>query len=207
VLKILIDRMRCSIAYTGKFAVLKKVGMITTLFGRKKISEEKLANAVVNAVLEITDQGYPTIVEELVDAPEFVARPVFGPGDDELFALIILAGNLLDAPKHLPAGQDRRFVSYSISKFAAAMGGSASELELEVVALQHFMERINHPSKNTVYAMSKAVFHKYDLFQFQDPYFRSMKAPNPIVLKRLNQLMAFCLWDWAEVLDGWKVTS
>ncbi len=112
VLKILIDRMRCSIAYTGKFAVLKKVGMIATLFGRKKISEEKLANAVVNAVLEMTDQGYPTIVEELVDAPEFVARPVFGPGDDELFALIVLAGNLLDAPKHLPAGQDRRFVSH-----------------------------------------------------------------------------------------------
>ena len=73
--------------------------------------------------------------------------------------------------------------------------------------LQHFMERINHPSKNTVYAMSKAIFHKYDLFQFQDPYFRQMKAPNPIILKRLNQLMAFCLWDWAEVLEGWKVTQ
>ncbi len=181
--------------------------MIATLFGRKRITEEKLANAVVNAVFELTDQGYPTIVEELEDAPEFIARPAFGPGDDELFALIILAGNLLDAPKHLPAGQDRRFISHAISKFAAAMGVPASELELEVVALQHEMERINHPSKNTVYAMSKAVFHKYDLFRFQDPYFRQMKAPNPIILKRLNQLMQFCLWDWAQVLEGWKITQ
>lgn len=182
-------------------------GMIATFFGRKKISEERLANAVVNAVFALTEEGYPMIVEELQEAPEFVARPVFGPGDDELFALIVLSGNLLDAPKHLPAGNDRRFVQHALSKFAAAMGLSASELELEVVALQREMERLNHPSKNTVYAMSKAVFHKYDLFQFQDPYFRQMKAPNPIVLKRLNQLMAFCLWDWAEVLEGWKVTQ
>ena len=181
--------------------------MLATLFGRKRISEEKLANAVVNAVFELTEQGYPTVVEELQDAPEFIARPVFGPGDDELFALIVLAGNLMDAPKRLPAGQDRRFVSFAISKFAAALGHSASELELEVVALQHEMDRINHPSKNTVYAMSKAIFHKYDLFRYQDPYFRSLKAPNPIVLKRLNQLMAYCLWDWAAVLDEWKVTQ
>lgn len=181
--------------------------MIATLFGRKRISEEKLANAVVNAVFELTEQGYPMIVEELQDSPEFTARPVFGPGDDELFALIVLAGNLMDAPKHLPAGQDRRFIAHALSKYGAAMDIPASELEVEVIALQHFMERINHPSKNTVYAMSKAVFHKYDLFRFQDPYFRQMRAPNPIVLKRLNQLMAFCLWDWAEVLDGWKVTQ
>ena len=65
--------------------------MIATLFGRKRISEEKLANAIVNAVFQLTEQGYPTIVEELQDSPEFIARPVFGPGDDELFALIVLS--------------------------------------------------------------------------------------------------------------------
>ncbi|HMW97277.1 MAG TPA: hypothetical protein PJ983_08500, partial [Flavobacteriales bacterium] len=108
---------------------------------------------------------------------------------------------------HMPAGQDRRFVAHAISKYGAAMDIPASELETEVIALERFMERVNHPSKNTVYAMSKTIFHKYDLFRFQDTYFRSMKAPNPIVLSRLNKLMAFCLWDWSEVLDGWKVTQ
>lgn len=181
--------------------------MISTLFGRKRITEEKLANAVVNRVLDLTERGYPLVVEELQEAPEFTARPVFGPGDDELFALIVLAGNLLDAPKHLPSGQDRRFIAHALSKYGAAMDIPASELETEVIALQRFMERVNHPSKNTVYAMSKAIFHKYDLFRFQDTYFRSMRAPNPIVLSRLNKLMIFCLWDWAEVLEGWKVTQ
>lgn len=181
--------------------------MIATLFGKKRITEEKLANAFVNAVLQLTEQGYPMIEAELQEAPEFMQVPVFGPGDDELFALIVLAGNLLEAPKQLPAGQDRRFVSLAIAKFAHAMSATPSELELEVTALQRYMERINHPSKNTVYAMSKAVFHKFDLFHCQDQYFRDMKAPNPIVLKRLNQLLAYCMWDWAEVLEEYKVTS
>ncbi|MGB5070778.1 MAG: hypothetical protein WBO28_07455, partial [Flavobacteriales bacterium] len=90
---------------------------------------------------------------------------------------------------------------------APLMDSSAAELESETSSMQSFMSRINHPSKNTVYAMSKAIFHKYDLISLQDPYFRQQKAPNPIVLARVNKLMTFCLWDWAEILEEWKVTS
>lgn len=181
--------------------------MIGTIFGKKKISEDKFANVFVNAVLRLTEQGYPMVVAELEEAGEFVTRPVFGPGDDELFALILFAGNLMEAPKHMPAGQDQRLAQHAYSKFAPLMDTSAAELEMETIALQHFMSRINHPSKNTVYAMSKAIFQKYDLFRHQDVYFREQKAPNPIVLGRINKLMQYCLWDWADLLDDWKVTS
>ncbi len=181
--------------------------MITTLFGKKKISEDKLANVFVNAVLRLTEQGYPTIVDELRESPEFETKPVFGPGDDELFALIVFAGNLMEAPKRLPAGTDHRLVQHALSKFAPLLDHSAAELESETKALQEFMAKINHPSKNTVYAMSKAIFHKYDLFRHQNVYFREQRAPNPVVLGRVNKLMAFCLWDWAELLEEWKVTA
>lgn len=181
--------------------------MIGTIFGKRRISEDKLANIFVNAVLRLTEQGYPIIVAELEEACEFVSRPVFGPGDDELFAQILFAGNLMEAPKHLAAGQDQRLGHHACSKFAPLMDTSAAELEKETIALQQFMSRINHPSKNTVYAMSKAIFHKYDLFRHQDPYFRELKAPNPIVLGRINKLMAYCLWDWAELLEDMKVTA
>ena len=181
--------------------------MITTLFGKKKISEDKLANVFVNAVLRLTEQGYPTIVDELRESPEFETMPVFGPGDDELFALIVFAGNLMEAPKRLPAGTDHRLVQHAFSKFAPLLDYSAAELETETIVLQDFMAKINHPSKNTVYAMSKAVFHKYDLFRHQNAYFREQRAPNPIVLGRVNKLMAFCLWDWAELIEEWKVTT
>lgn len=181
--------------------------MIGTIFGKKKISEDKFANVFVNAVLRLTEQAYPSVVAELEEAAEFVTRPVFGPGDDELFALILFAGNLMEAPKHMSPGQDQRLAQHAYSKFAPLMDTSAAELEMETIALQHLMSRINHPSKNTVYAMSKVIFQKYDLFRHQDTYFREQKAPNPIVLGRINKLMAFCLWDWAEILEDLKVTS
>lgn len=181
--------------------------MIGSIFGKRKISEDKFANVFVNAVLRLTEYGYPAVVAELEESIEFTSRPVFGPGDDELFAQILFAGNLMEAPKHLPAGMDRRLAQHAYSKFARLMDTSAAEMETETVALQHFMSRINHPSKNTVYAMSKAVFHKYDLFRHQDAYFREMKAPNPIVLGRVNKLMQYCLWDWADLLEDLRVTA
>jgi hypothetical protein len=181
--------------------------MIGTLFGKKRITEDKLANVFVNAVLRLTEQAYPLLVEELSEAPEFLTKPVFGPGDDELFASIVFAANLCEAPKYLPAGTDHRLAQHAYSKFAPLLDTSAAELEAGTHALQQFMGRVNHPSKNTVYAMGKTIFHKYDLISLQDPYFRQQKSPNPIALARVNKLMAFCLWDWAELFDEWKVTA
>lgn len=180
--------------------------MIGTLFGRKKITEEKLANSFVNTILELVHDGFPTVAEELNGAPEFSSSPHIDPVEEGPFALIVLAGNLMEAPRHLESGQDRRLFSLAISKFCNAFGLRASELELEIHALQQFMERVNHPSKNAVYAMSKAIFHKYDLFRCQDDYFRELKAPNPIVLKRLNGLMGFFLWNWEEFCAEYRVT-
>lgn len=181
--------------------------MISALFGKKRISEEKLATAFINAVVVLADQGYQVIVEELQDAPEFQDVPVFGPGDEELFAMIIMAGNLTEAPKHLPPGHDQRFAELAVAKFARAMEVDPKEMASELKSLQHYMARINHPSKNTVGAMSQAVFHKFDLFHCQNAYFREHKAPNPIVLRRLHNLMAYFLWSWAEISEEYRITA
>ncbi len=180
--------------------------MIATLFGKKKITEERLANAFVNTVLAMVHDGFPTVAEEMNGSPEFRPSPNIDPVEEGPFALILLAGNLMEAPRWLESGQDRRLSSLAVSKFCNATGLRSSELELEVQALQHFMGRVNHPSKNTVYAMSKAVFHKYDLFRYQTDYFRDMKAPNPIVLKRLNGLMGYFLWNWEGFMQEYRVT-
>lgn len=180
--------------------------MIATLFGRKKIAEERLANVFVNAILELTAEGFPDVAAELNESPEFANSPAIDPNDDGLFSLIVLAGNLMEVPRHLESGQDRRIFSLAISKFGQATDLRCYDLELEVQALQQFMERANQPSKNTVYAMGKAVFHKYDLFRFQDPYFRDLKAPNPIVLKRVNQLMGYFLWNWEDFMEEYRIT-
>jgi hypothetical protein len=93
----------------------------------------------------------------------------------------------------------------SISKFAQAIEGDATTVERRVKEIQGRMDRLNFPSKNTVYAMGKVLFHEYDLFCFQDSYFREMRAPNPIILKRLNSLMGYFIWSWTEVVENYRV--
>ncbi len=75
-----------------------------------------------------------------------------------------------------------------------------------IEARQSFISRVNHPSKKTLYGMSKAVFHKYDLNPYQQNYFKSLNTPNPIFLKRLDEVMKNFVWGWDEVLEKYKIT-
>ena len=176
--------------------------MIATLFGKKKITEDKLANVFVNAVLELSAEGFGAIAAELNEAPEFDASPGLKEEDDHRFAMIVLAANLTEMQRTMGPGVDKRLFALSVSKFAQAMGLGNTDVEQEVRSLQHQMDRLNHPSKNTVYAMGRVLFSKYDLFCFQDSYFREMRSPNPIILKRLNGLMGYFIWSWSEVKIG-----
>ncbi len=180
--------------------------MIATLFGKKKITEDKLANVFVNTVLEMSAEGFPTIVDEINEAPEFVATPNMTAEDDERFLMIVLAANLMEMDRVLGPGTDKRMFALSVSKFAQAIGREAAQVEADVRALRSKMERLNFPSKNPVYAMGRALFTEYDLFCFQDSYFREMKAPNPILLKRLNSLFGYFLWNWTEVNEQYRIS-
>lgn len=179
--------------------------MIATIFGKKKITEDKLANVFVNTVLEMTSAGFATIVAEVNEAPELDARPGMTEGDDQRFLMIVLAANLTEMQRVLGPGLDKRMFSLSVSKFAQAVGRACTEVESEVKALQARMERMNHPSKNTVGAMARALFAEYDLYPFQDSYFREMRQPNPILLKRLNGLFVYFLYNWSEVNDQFRI--
>jgi len=68
-----------------------------------------------------------------------------------------------------------------------------------------FLSRVNSPSKNTLYSMSRGIFHKYDLNDYQEDYFKSMNVPNPIFLKNMNDIMENFLWDWDAFKDKYKV--
>ena len=70
-----------------------------------------------------------------------------------------------------------------------------------------FLSRVNYPSKNTLYSMSKGIFHKYELNQFQEGYFKSLNTPNPIFLKNLDEVMNYFLWDFEAFTEKYKVIS
>ncbi|MBK7384955.1 MAG: hypothetical protein IPI81_16705 [Flavobacteriales bacterium] len=179
--------------------------MIATLFGRKRITEDKLANVFVNTMLEMCAEGFPVVLAEVNEAPEFELSPGIRDGDDDHFLMIVLAANLMEMERTMGAGVDKRIFSLSVSKFSQAINRNCTDVELEVRALQSRMERLNFPSKNPVYAMGRAIFQEYDLFCYQDSYYREMRAPQPIVLKRLNGLMGYFLWNWPEVNEQYRI--
>jgi hypothetical protein len=54
--------------------------------------------------------------------------------------------------------------------------------------------------------MSKAIFHKYKLNDFQDEYFKRMQAPNPLFLKRMDEVMSNFIWNWDAFFKKYKLS-
>ena len=176
-----------------------------TLFRKKKLKEDKVANIFVNSILDLVDEGFPEVVALINEDPEFVSSPNICVENSDQFLLIVLAGNLKFIPDHFDNYQDVRLIDRILRKTANALGVDASDLKETVSSYQSYFSRINHPSKNTLYAMSKAVFHKYQLNDYQEEYFRNMNAPNPIFLKRMDDIITNFVWDWSSFQEKYRV--
>lgn len=178
-----------------------------TIFGKKKINTERVAHMFAHNILETVENGFPDIAGFIKDSPEFVRTPPIEENDFGRFLMIVIAGNFSYIPQHYTDGQDKEIIAHCVAKFAPVFGMSEAEFSNLAKEYKDFMGRVNSPSKNTLYAMSKATFFKYDLNDYQDEYFRVMKTPNPIFLKNLDELMRNFLWDWEAFNERYKVVS
>ena len=149
---------------------------------KKKISEEKLANVFVNGIIDLVDNAFPEVAALINEDPEFAVSPKIQETDSDKFLLVVIAGNLQYIPNHFTAYQDMRMIDQIYRKLAVALGLDIESVKKVIGQYQNFCSRMNHPSKNTLYAMSKGVFYKYKLTQYQDEYFRGMNCPNPVFL-------------------------
>ncbi len=181
--------------------------MFTKIFGKKKLKEDKLANIFVNSVLQTVDDGFSDIAGIIKESPEFISTPAIDQNDDSKFLLIVLAANLKEIPKHLEAHQDNRMINMIITKLSAVFDVNFDKLEEILREYQSYLSRVNHPSNNNLYAMSKAVFFKYDLGKYQEDYFRNMNAPNPLFLKRLDEAMKLFLFNWAGTQEEFQIVE
>ena len=177
------------------------------IFKKKKLSEDKAANVFVNSLLDLVDAGFPDVAELINEDPEFAKKPSVDPTDSDKFLLIVLAGNLKFVPKYFDNYQDVRLIDRAIRKSAHAIGVDPEMLKQSISSYQSFFSRINHPSKNTHYAMSKAIFYKYNLNCYQAEYFRNMNAPNPIFLKRLDEIVAHFIYDWDGLTEKFRISA
>lgn len=178
--------------------------MLSTLFGRKKLTEDKIANIFVNTLLNTVDNSFADIATSIMVDPEFVRQPQIDTNDSDKFLMIIVAGNFNYFSRYFSALEENVLKSKITEKFATVFGLSFDEMKKIITDYQDFIYRVNHPSKNTLYGMSKAVFFKYKLGQYQDDYFAQLNAPNPLFLKRMDGIMENYIWNWSTFIDKYK---
>lgn len=178
--------------------------MLGTLL-KKRLSDTQLANVFLNGIFEIVDNGFVEVVDLINEDLAFVTSPSIPVERNGQFTMIVVVANISSLETTFETVQANRIEKIIFEQLGSLMGVSAADAEAKVREYQKFMQRINHPSKNMVYAMSKAVFQKYDLNDFQDEYFKRLQSPNPLFLKRMDQVMVNFLWDWDSFFKKYKI--
>lgn len=178
--------------------------MLGTLL-KKRLSDTQLANVFLNGIFEIVDNGFVEVVDLINEDLAFVSSPSIPVERNGQFTMIVVVANISSLETTFETVQANRIEKIIFEQLGSLMGVSAIDAEAKVREYQKFMQRINHPSKNMVYAMSKAVFQKYDLNDFQDEYFKRLQSPNPLFLKRMDQIMINFLWDWDSFFKKYKI--
>ena len=175
-----------------------------SIFTRKKISDETLANIFVNGIFKLSKEGFEDVSELINYDLELVGNPNISQDDFGKFALIIFTANIGSISDHFNALQQMRMQDLVYSKFSQSLNISKSELKKKKNKVAELFYTLNHPSKNIKYAMSKATFHVYDLYDFQEEYFKNLRVANPVALKKLNDIMHHFLWDWESIFKRYK---
>ncbi len=178
--------------------------MLGALF-KKKINHNKFANVFINGLLQVIEEGFPLVAETINVDKSFVTSPEINPKDDYDFSLIVFAGNLkLLEETFYPEDADK-IEKEVLQKLAKVYDIEYQDFVRLIKDYQSYMARLNMPSKVVLYSMSKAVFDKYQLYNFQDEYFKRLQVPNPLLLKRMDQMMENFIWDWEVFLKKYRV--
>jgi hypothetical protein len=172
---------------------------------RKRIDQDKLANIFVNSLIEVVENGFQDIVEMIKDDSIFVHEPIIPSNAQNQFLLIIAVGNLEFLRESFDAYEVDEIEKDIVKKFGAIYDMSPLSFEALLDGTRDYINHHNFPSKNILYGMSKAVFRKCALNQYQESYFRSMNTPNPLFLKRLDELLINFVWDWDVFLKKFKL--
>ncbi len=178
--------------------------MLGTLI-KKKLSDNQVANIFINAIFDTVDNGFPEVAQMINEDVAFVTSPEIMGNQSGEFALIVIIGNLSFLESTFEPNQAARIEDLIINKLADVYDMDTISFRKLVKEYKSFMSRVNHPSKNVVYGMSKAIFFKYGLNERQDEYFRKMNTPNPLFLKRMHEVVNSFIWNWDAFFKRYRI--
>ncbi|MEN9699686.1 MAG: hypothetical protein RLZZ301_884 [Bacteroidota bacterium] len=178
--------------------------MFSTLT-KKKLTDNQVANVFINGIFDCVDKGFAEVASLINEDSAFVSSPNVSVSDSGEFGLIVIVGNLSFLESTFDADQAERVEHLIFEKLSRIYEMDVHAFAKMIRDYQSFIMRVNHPSKNWIYGMSKAVFHKYNLNEHQDEYFKRMQAPNPLFLKRMDEVMTNFVWNWDAFFKKFRI--
>ena len=179
---------------------------LTSLF-KKKVAEEKVAELFVNISFNAVDTSFAEVAELLNNDVNLINTARVDPNNQDDFLLIVIAGNYHLLDDYFFEGQEDRIKEVILDKLAGIYGLDPIAMRTVLDNQLSWFKKINYPSKNTHYAMSRAVFLKYDLNDYQKDYFRKLKAPDPILLKNIDEIMEQFIIKWDTFTEKYRITD
>lgn len=177
---------------------------ITDIF-KKKVAEEKVAELFVNIAFNAVDNSFADVAELLNNDVNLISQANIDPENQDEFLLIVVAGNFKLLDDYFFEGQEDRIKELTVEKLASVYGVDMVTMRTAINNTLNYFRKINYPSKNTHYAMSRAVFHKYGLNDFQKDYFRNLNAPDPILLKNIDEIMEQFIIKWDTFTEKYRI--
>lgn len=172
---------------------------------KKKLTDNQVANIFINALFDSVDNGFSVIAQWINEDPAFTVSPKIDLTNNNEFALIVIVGNISLLESTFDSGQVERVEKLIYQKLGKIYEMSEIDIRNIIKEYRSFINRINMPSKNMIYGMSKAVFFKYNLNEYQAEYFKRMQVPNPLFLKRLDEIMGNYLWNWDAFFKKYRL--
>ena len=178
--------------------------MFSTLI-KRRLTDNQVANIFINAIFDSVDKGFEEVALLINEDTAFSSSPNININNNREFGLIVIVGNLSYLESNFEAEQTERVEKIIFEKLSKLYAIDVSSFKKLIKEYQSFIARVNHPSKNWVYGMSKAIFYKYKLNEFQDEYFKRMQAPNPLFIKRMDEIMVNFIWNWDAFSKKFKL--
>lgn len=176
-----------------------------SLFGKKKIKGDELAPLYVSAIYDVIEKGFPEIAGYINEEKEFQKSPNLSEAENEWFLYIVYAGNMVNLDNYFEKPKAEELARIIRMEVVKVMGKDPEVVDGVLYDYEVFMRSLMAQTKSLVKSMSLAIFHKYDLNKYQKEHFQKLNSPNPVVMKELNDMVEFFLWNWEDYLAKYKV--
>ena len=163
--------------YFCRINKIKTINMLGTLI-KRRLSDNQVANVFVNTIFEVIDKGFKEVALLINEDTAFVKSPNIQDDQESEFTMIVLVGNISLLENAFDPEQATSIENLIFEKLSKIYDMQLEDFVKYFRDFQSYISRKNHPSKNMIYGMSKALFFKYVLNVFQGDYFKTLSLRN-----------------------------